>query len=802
MGVTVRMRVALAGSLLLLAAGVASAGPSSRHGVIIRAAKPYDAIERSVQALGGVVTHRYENIDAVVASIPDERYAEFAASVGSGKAIKDQLVAAPRPVAGAVHGQRVGRAVVEAIAAQALDAAAIVATPADYASSNTLIGADKLFADGNLGQGVIVAIIDAGTANSPVVAALSGRVIGGENLVSDDPVTSATSRNNGAHGTWVGTVIAGNASFSFKNSSALVKGLKLDMPSAIVGDCPDPPAVANCAVPIVGVAPGAKLYAIKVFPSTGESAPESRVMAAMDRAITLKRNFDQGGSTAPVSGDGTEDNPYQYDALNIQVVNMSLGGSTNFAGRDLEDELTTKMIKQGITLVASAGNAGFAAMTGGSPGSGFGALTVGAASEPAHERLVADVFLCGLGCGPAYRPSDVIQTADFSSRGPTADGRFDPDITANGVWVFAQGTCEGDSGCVAGTGRAPLSFVSGTSFSAPTVAGAAALLRHAAPWASAGQIRNALILGANPRLLGDGSKRIDQGNGFLDVPAALSKLKHGRVSSMIERSFPTSVVQWNIGALGFRPVAFRGNSFSTHVAGLKPGEVAQFFVPADARTDQFVVKFSNITPALPADQQNQLFGDDILVRIADAPTSTWSSPCSLTAAGTCEAYINSDQAITIDNPQTGLVRVAIQGDWTNAGKVSADLVIERTQGRQGPPTAFGRVQQDDLIPVQVEVPAGTAQAVFELAWEGNWARYPTNDVDMFLIDPNSDVNVDGATSASPERVVIDNPVPGAWTVYVQGFTVRPLRGDPDGNADEYALRVTADGKRLPAVQSN
>jgi hypothetical protein len=92
-----------------------------------------------------------------------------------------------------------------------------------------------------------------------------------------------------------------------------------------------------------------------------------------------------------------------------------------------------------------------------------------------------------------------------------------------------------------------------------------------------------------------------------------------------------------------------------------------------------------------------------------------------------------------------------------------------------------------------------------LSWEGNWGRYPTNDLDMYLLDPNypnSDVNADGATSASPERVVIDNPIAGVWTVYIQGFSVLPLRGDHDGSSEEYALRVTADGKRLPAISTN
>ena len=49
------------------------------------------------------------------------------------------------------------------------------------------------------------------------------------------------------------------------------------------------------------------------------------------------------------------------------------------------------------------------------------------------------------------------------------------------------------------------------------------------PDASALQTRNALIRGANPTLIGDGSGRIDQGAGFLDVPAALALLNSGTV---------------------------------------------------------------------------------------------------------------------------------------------------------------------------------------------------------------------------------------------------------------------------------
>ena len=80
---------------------------------------------------------------------------------------------------------------------------------------------------------------------------------------------------------------------------------------------------------MVGQAPAAQFYALKVFPAAGGGAPDSRILQAMDRAIELKN------TTQP----------------NMKVVNMSLGGATLYAGHDVEDELATSMADGGITLV-------------------------------------------------------------------------------------------------------------------------------------------------------------------------------------------------------------------------------------------------------------------------------------------------------------------------------------------------------------------------------------------------------------------------------------------------------------------
>lgn len=107
---------------------------------------------------------------------------------------------------------------------------------------------------GNYGQGVIVAVIDAGTSNSPNVPAIApGTVIGGENFVAADPIQSATSRRNGPHGTWVGTVIAANVVFGFNNTSAFIASLREHAPSAILDPCAAAPPVVVCGVPQIGV---------------------------------------------------------------------------------------------------------------------------------------------------------------------------------------------------------------------------------------------------------------------------------------------------------------------------------------------------------------------------------------------------------------------------------------------------------------------------------------------------------------------------------------------------------------------
>lgn len=150
---------------------------------------------------------------------------------------------------------------------------------------------------------------------------------------------------------------------------------------------------------------------------------------------------------------------------------------------------------QEMVIVFSAGNAGSSASTIGSPASGKNVFTVGAAE---NEHPFGGADFCGIGDTGANSANDVIS---FSSRGPCTDGRRKPDIQAPGTHVSggvfqasnvspvsgngvaaacfdADGVCGGPSNNFWPLAQQWYTASSGTSHSAPAVAGATALLRQ------------------------------------------------------------------------------------------------------------------------------------------------------------------------------------------------------------------------------------------------------------------------------------------------------------------------------------
>lgn len=733
--------------------------------VIIECVDTCEAAVAQVQAAGGAVNRNFTHIDAIAATIPTSAFLTLQQSAAVAGIGKDSLMSIPRLYGIKNKSFDTVLDPKEVLSVQTSPARVTVAGPSDvrpasYGPDNSLIGASDLQANGITGNDIVVAIIDSGTANNPdVVESLADSIIGGESLVGGDGEPSATSTLNDAHGTWVGTMIAAHAQAVLAPDSKLAAAVTAHMSDSITAQ-PD----GTFVLPIVGTAPAAKLYAIKVFPADGSGSPRSRTIAALERVLTLKLNFNEGVPSVPVAGDGTEDNPFVYDSLDIKVVNLSLGGPTLFPSGELEELIISQLLQAGVVVVASAGNEGFAAITGASPGTALAALTVGAASSAANERVLRDLQ-DGPGTGLAFRPTDFLQVAEFSSRGPTADGRVDPDVLANGVAVLTQGP------------DGHLNIVSGTSFSSPAAAGAAALLWEAVPEASAADIRAALIETATADLISTRSTPFDQGNGIINVSNALDLLRTGDLDASVptaRRIRDVVPVLTRLERVGVEAIPFPDTEPFTADVNLVVGQVAQFYVSIPRNVDNLTVSVTNITPELPKDQQNVIFGDDLLITIVDSPLS-FNDTRAL-------EVINNNYETIIDNPQPGLVRVALMGDWTNVGNVAATLSIVGTKGEVTPPTLAGEIEDQQLDEFTFEIPANTSELSFELSWRDDWSFFPTHDVDLLVIDPAGTLIADAATLANPERLAIADPSPGTWTVVVDGFELH-------GFEDDYALTI-------------
>jgi hypothetical protein len=118
-------------------------------------------------------------------------------------------------------------------------------------------------------------------------------------------------------------------------------------------------------------------------------------------------------------------------------------------------------------------------------------------------------------------PVPANRVTDFSAAGPSVDLGIKPDLVAVGVDVYTATQSADPNGDM----YDPSGFilVDGTSFSAPIVAGAAALLKSARPGLSADQYRSLLIhTAAAVEPFPSGTPSVHQmGAGLLDVDAAL-----------------------------------------------------------------------------------------------------------------------------------------------------------------------------------------------------------------------------------------------------------------------------------------
>ncbi len=217
-----------------------------------------------------------------------------------------------------------------------------------------------------------------------------------------------------------------------------------------------------------GVAPGVVIYSAKVLKDDG-SGKSSDVLAGLE---------------------------WLY-SRHVQVINMSLGTPGPCDGTDAVSYFCNKLVEEhGIVIVAAAGNNGPGDKTIGSPGCAEKVITVGATT-------------------------DMDKMADFSSRGPTQDGRKKPDICFPGANITSARASGSSLGALRGDYYMELS---GTSMAAPHASGVIAILLEANPDLHPEEVKKALTESA----VDIGADSFAQGAGRGDALAAYRALKQDR----------------------------------------------------------------------------------------------------------------------------------------------------------------------------------------------------------------------------------------------------------------------------------
>ena len=750
-------RVLVLSAVVMVAVGVSA--QSENRSVLIKTAKPYDKVVAAIEKGGGTVTQRFKYVDGLAADIPDAALPQIERMVGRDNIGRDDIIPLPEtadPKGGVLE------AVAEAEVTIPLESGTPdPSAPSAYTINNVHTKVADVHALGHAGAGAVIAVIDSGYR--PVMQHVSpSRLISpGLNLVPGATEPPAISDLNVTHGTFVAGMAAANRGFCFS-----ITAFRFVVVAAFYGAAVDSPLcpAGTRLIMMVGSAPAASIFPIKVFPASGAGAPSSRTIAAMEAAIDLRQKYDAGDPAG----------------LNIQVANLSLGGPTSAAARTLSDQAVEALINNDIVPAIAMGNDGFSSVTGGSPGTSFGALTVGAASGAEHERIFVAQFTpqCGaqpfanvLACALAYRSDNAVQISEFSSRGPSHDGRVDPDIVAYGSNNFSQGS----------GGINTVNFGSGTSFATPTVAGIAAVLAQAVPSATAKQIRNALIMSADGGRVPTATPN-DQGAGFVNAKAAFDLLQTGTVPDSYATATFTRNLQANMDRAG--RTVFDG-AVSIPFVNVRPSEVPEVAMLVHADTAALNVRIHSIVAELPLAEQNPFFQDDVFLRIQSQAVHRRDRRVqTFVDAGATREF-------TFARPEEGVWRINPSGDWTNAGRISFTVDAWTDPEEWLDHSTKGTINFAETQTFQFAVPAGTASLETRLSWMNMSGSYPISDIDVILTPPSGPVVNSCNTGRAPELCTVTNPVAGTWTARVVGFSV-PTFGTPGGK-ETYTLRITADG---------
>ena len=391
--------------------------------------------QASVRQSGAVLRFNYNIMNAAAVLIPNARsYQTLASQQNVLRLIPDLRVQAFKKPAGVGGGNSGGT----------------TSTSQTVPAGVARINASQVWSNVT-GKGVVVAVLDTGLDLNH--EDLKGNIVGGATCLGTSEYPDATScvedggMDDEGHGTHVGGIIA----------------------------------AMNNSVDVVGVAPEASLYSVKVLDSTGNGY-DSNVIAGLDwvanhtsaRVVNMSLGRPNADITPGVESQGCLDSTYDPGAVAIRAAIQALK-------------------KINVTVVVAAGNDNTKEVK--------DMVPAGCPEVLAVASTTAKLGTSSCRIIPAGVPADA---ASYF----TTDGKLDSS-TGVGVTISAPGETEEDNSCAQLKFNGILSLalgggtvkMSGTSMASPHVAGVAALMLEANPNLCPNEIR--AILRQSAQLVGN-----------------------------------------------------------------------------------------------------------------------------------------------------------------------------------------------------------------------------------------------------------------------------------------------------------
>jgi Subtilase family/Peptidase inhibitor I9 len=431
----------------------------ARSGAVAVQQRPLQA---AVRSSGGRITHSFHAVNAFSAVVSRAERARLAANPSVAQVVPDSFVSAPDPSGAPTTGAAgaIGGGPAQAVAASTTAAP----VPATSGSSDPGSGAAVAVGSGQVCPSDPAHPIVAPEGLSLINAPQAQQIATGAGVkvafIAEgiDPANPDFIRPDGSR------VIADYRDFTGQGTNAPTTGGEafgdastIAAQGTFVHDLskftnPSHPLPRGCNIVLRGVAPGASLVAMKVFPTyngVGGGAFNSTILQGLDWAVSVDH---------------------------VNVLNESFGGAgTPDTLQDVLKAFNAQAEQAGVVVTTSTGDQGTANSIG-SPASGPAGIAAGATTQ---FQGLAQTTRGGYQLSPNGWLNDNI--ANFSSAGFTQLGKT-LDLVAPGNESFEA--CTPDPAQYAdcktlGGGPSDLSTFGGTSEAAPMTAGVAALVIQA-----------------------------------------------------------------------------------------------------------------------------------------------------------------------------------------------------------------------------------------------------------------------------------------------------------------------------------